>query len=49
MHGGELNRWMGIMKDIPVSVLETWTREDVEHNRNDLDGYRDIEKNEENI
>ena len=27
---GKLEKWIRIMEDIPVSELETWTREDVE-------------------
>lgn len=30
---GELDDWMRVMKDVAVSELETWTREDVERNR----------------
>ena len=30
---GFLEKWLHVMKDIPVKELETWTREDVENNR----------------
>ena len=30
---GELEKWRKVIEDIPVSVLETWTREDLERNR----------------
>lgn len=29
---GIIEKWIRVMKDIPVSVLETWTRKDVELN-----------------
>ena len=30
---GELQKWAKVIQDIPVSRLETWTREDLEKNR----------------
>ena len=30
---GDLESWVHVMRDIPVSLLETWTREDVEKMR----------------